>query len=158
MKYLKVFEIFTNSPEEGVSHYNKKEEVLRNKLVPVKVKVVLPMDEYEEKSISPRIKLIGDPNHLDETPYSYSLYLKYNNRDSDSEIIIDVYIDDTNKYYMSIYKPYRLYMDVNEIYKVIKIINNGSDYIGGFVIDNSVEKEIISCLSDKEKIDTNIRL
>jgi hypothetical protein len=141
---LKLYEEFTNTPEEGRQQVHRYTKILNDKANNMLVYAGMNGDTSRPIEAEPIINIVGGDNLAVDQQRSFRLTYALP-KDS---IEFNIY-PNGNGFGLSIYKPAGYWIPVKELYNVFDIIANAQEYVGYTdlqtnSINNSIKKYLLN--------------
>lgn len=140
MKYIKLFENFEHTPQEYDQMEVRYTETLNDKS-----EIINAFCRGEQIKLEPKIRIWAGHGKLDDN-FSYSLNFTELNTTHNKELI-SVTIHDGGSQ-INVWKDFSVILKNDEIYKIFRMVNDASDYIGGINSD-TLESKLFDELSQK---------
>lgn len=147
MRHLRLFEDFEHSSEEYTQMMNKYNTLLNDKAENIKAHSMGYNGGYDIE-LEPEVTVWGTNDKLDGER-SYTLYFTETGERKISrgnEVLVSVSIFNDGRRIL-VFKDSKLKLDDSEINKILRMVDDATDYIGGVDLPR-VERELLSELRD----------
>lgn len=144
MKYIKLFENFEHTPQEYDQMEVRYTETLNDKS-----EIINAFCRGEQIKLEPKIRIWAGYGKLDDN-FSYSLNFTELNTTHAGKLnkkLISVTINNGGSQ-INVWKDSSVILKNDEIYKIFRMVNDASDYIGGINSDD-LESKLFDELSQK---------